>query len=206
MICVIQLGRWILFTNHSCLFKRDYSLCRSCVQLRVKSCVSVLILALILLASMLVFFFFPDILLSAFLHQRATPLLSIFYGVSCSYKWKAALTKGIKICPATSAGYYWVHYFLPALWSQISFYSTAYSRNSTPSGQQTFSNASLFSPICCCHRQRHAVLQQAIRIHSSPRFCSSPFARGPQGISCRIKQTLMTASRDQPEQWWRRCV
>lgn len=85
MICVIQLGRWIFFTNHSCLFKRDYSLCRSCVQLRVKSCVSVLILALILLASMLGFFS-PDILLSAFLHQRTTPLPSIFFCVSCSYK------------------------------------------------------------------------------------------------------------------------
>lgn len=49
MICVIQLGHWIHFTNHSCLFQRDYSLCRSCV--------SVLILVLILLASMSGFLF-----------------------------------------------------------------------------------------------------------------------------------------------------
>lgn len=187
MICVIQLGCWILFTNHSCLFKRDYSLCQSCVQLGVKSCVCPDPGAHPTCKYVGFFFFFPDILLSAFLHQRATLLPSIFFCVSCSYEWKAALTKGIRICPATSAGYYWAHCFLPALWSQISFYSTAYSRNSTPSGQQTFSNAFLFSPICCCHRQRHTVLQQAIRIHSSPRFCSSPFARGPQGISCRIK-------------------
>lgn len=92
-------------------------------------------------------FYFPTSLLSAFLHQRATPLPSIFYCVSCSYEWKAALTKGIRICPATSAAYYWAHCFLPALWSQISFYTTVYSRNSTPSGQQTFSNAFLFSPF-----------------------------------------------------------
>lgn len=51
------------------------------------------------------------------------------------------------MCPATSVGYYWAHCFLPALWSQISFYGTVYSRNPTPSVQQTFSHALLFSPF-----------------------------------------------------------
>ena len=81
MICVIQLGCWILFTNHSCLFKRDYSLCRSCIQLGVKSCVCPDPGAYPT-CMFVCFFFFSDILLSAFLHQRAT----IFFCVSCSYE------------------------------------------------------------------------------------------------------------------------
>lgn len=78
MICVIQLGRWVHLTNHSCL-KEIIVLVEAVVQLGVNSHMSVLILVLILLVSMLVFFFF--LLTSYFQHfydSRPPPLPSIF--------------------------------------------------------------------------------------------------------------------------------